>query len=81
MAFNSSAVVAIELLAAAQGVEFHRPMTTSPSLEEALALIRRDVKHYDRDRYFAPDLVAAQRFVDEAIFEPLLPRPRLYAEG
>jgi histidine ammonia-lyase len=81
MAFNSSAVVAIELLAAAQGVEFHRPMTTSPALEEALTLIRCDVKYYDRDRYFAPDLVAAQRFVNEAIFEPLLPRPRLYAEG
>lgn len=80
MAFNSSAVVAIELLAAAQGVEFHRPLTSSPSLEEALATIRRDVARYERDRYFAPDLVAAQRFVAEAAFETLLPRSRLYAE-
>ncbi|RUR43454.1 histidine ammonia-lyase [Vreelandella populi] len=80
MAFNSSAVVAIELLAAAQGIEFHRPLTSSPSLEEALATIRRDVARYERDRYFAPDLVAAQRFVAEAAFETLLPRSRLYAE-
>ena len=80
MAFNSSAVVAIELLAAAQGVEFHRPLTSSPSLEEALATIRRDVARYERDRYFAPDLVAAQRFVADAAFETLLPRSRLYAE-
>ncbi|TKJ09676.1 histidine ammonia-lyase [Halomonas sp. 15WGF] len=80
MAFNSSAVVAIELLAAAQGVEFHRPMTTSTVLEEALATIRRDVARYDRDRYFAPDLVAAQRFVSDAVFETLLPRSRLYSE-
>lgn len=81
MAFNSSAVVAIELLAAAQGVEFHRPMTSSVALEEALATIRRDVARYERDRYFAPDLVAAQRFVSDAVFETLLPRSRLYAEG
>ncbi|WP_110650089.1 histidine ammonia-lyase [Salinicola peritrichatus] len=80
MAFNSSAVVAIELLAAAQGIEFHRPMATSPALEEALTLIRRDVARYERDRYFAPDLDAAQRFVDDAAFEKLLPRPRLYTE-
>lgn len=80
MAFNSSAVVAIELLAAAQGVEFHRPMTSSAALEEALTVIRRDVARYERDRYFAPDLVAAQRFVSDAVFETLLPRSRLYAE-
>lgn len=80
MAFNSSAVVAIELLAAAQGIEFHRPMVTSPALEEALALVRREVARYERDRYFAPDLDAAQRLVDEAAFETLLPRPRLYIE-
>jgi len=81
MAFNSSAVVAIELLAAAQGIEFHRPMASSPALEDALAIIRKEVAHYQRDRYFAPDLNAAQRFVDDAAFEALLPRPRLYTES
>ncbi|EHJ91190.1 Histidine ammonia-lyase [Vreelandella boliviensis LC1] len=73
-------MLAIELLAAAQGVEFHRPMTTSPLLEVALATIRRDVTRYERDRYFAPDLVAAQRFVSGAAFETQLPRSRLYTE-
>ncbi|QJQ93868.1 MULTISPECIES: histidine ammonia-lyase [Halomonadaceae] len=79
MAFNSSAVVAIELLAAAQGVEFHLPLATSAPLGEALAIVRRDVTPYERDRYFAPDIEAAQRFVSEAAFEAILPRTRLYA--
>src|SRR5471032_3432795 len=41
MAGNSSVVVGIELLAAAQGIDFHRPLTTSPHLEHVHAELRK----------------------------------------
>lgn len=77
MAGNAAAIVGIELLAAAQGVEFHAPLTTSPPLCEVLALIRRQVPHYDRDRYFAPDIAAARAWVEGGDFERWLPSARL----
>ena len=63
MAANAAHVVAIELLAAAQGIEFHRPLTSSRALEKALASLRRTVPRYDRDRFFAPDIAAAANLV------------------
>ena len=63
MAENGAAVSAIELLAATQGLEFHRPLKTSPTLERAAADIRSLVRPYDRDRYFAPDIAAIAEYV------------------
>ena len=63
MAANAASVVAIELLAAAQGIEFHRPLTSSRPLEAALRTLRRSVPRYDRDRFFAPDIEAAAALV------------------
>ncbi len=57
---NAAAVIGIELLAAAQGIEFHRPARSSALLESAHAAIRSQVPFYAADRYFAPDLEAAQ---------------------
>ncbi|HEV7368173.1 histidine ammonia-lyase [Arenibaculum sp.] len=77
IAGNVAGIVGIELLAAAQGIEFHRPLASSAPLERVLAAIRADVPAYDRDRFFAPDieaataLVAAGRFRDVA--QGLLP--------
>ena len=51
-------IVAIELLAAAQGVDLRRPLATSAPLAARMALIRADVPFWDRDRAFAPDLAA-----------------------
>jgi histidine ammonia-lyase len=66
---NVEAIVGIELLAAAQGMEFQRPLRTSPPLEDALALIRAHVPAYDRDRYFAPDLAAIGALVGDGAFD------------
>lgn len=63
MAHNTAAIVGIELLAAAQGIDFHRPLTTSPHLEHVHAQLRRQVPFFDADRYFAPDIEAAKRMV------------------
>ena len=59
MVENACGVVGIELLAAAQGCDFHRPLATSKSLEAVRGLVRRDVPHLDNDRYFHPDLAKA----------------------
>ncbi len=63
MAHNTAAILGIELLAAAQGIDFHRPLTTSPHLEHVHAQLRRQVPFFDTDRYFAPDIEAAKRMV------------------
>ena len=74
MAENAAAVVGIELLAAAQGIDFHRPAQSSPSLEQVHAAIRADVPLYSADRYFAPDIRAAQSWVNAGRFAPLVQR-------
>ena len=63
MADNAAAVIGIELLAAAQGCDFHAPLASSPPLEAVRALLRREVPHLDEDRYLHPDMEAAQPLV------------------
>lgn len=63
MAHNTSVIVGIELLAAAQGIEFHRPLQSSDHLEHVHAQLRAKVAPYDADRFFAPDIEAARRMV------------------
>ncbi|PAU53059.1 histidine ammonia-lyase [Pseudomonas indica] len=79
MAGNSAGVVAIELLAAAQGVDFHRPLNTTPALEEVMALIRAEVPRYSADRYFAPDIAAARAWVEQGRFQRWVGTEGLYA--
>jgi histidine ammonia-lyase len=63
MAHNTAVIVGIELLAAAQGIEFHRPLLSSQHLEHVHAQLRAQVAPYDADRFFAPDIEAARRLV------------------
>ncbi|HEV7431772.1 MAG TPA: histidine ammonia-lyase, partial [Steroidobacteraceae bacterium] len=63
MADNAAGIVAIELLAAAQGLDFHRPLRSSTVLEAVHRLLRRSVPMLSRDRYFAPDIAAARDLV------------------
>jgi histidine ammonia-lyase len=73
MASNSAGIVAIELLAAAQGIDFRAPLKTSPRLQEVHALIRSRVGFYDHDRYFAPDITAIQALVETGAFHRFTP--------
>jgi histidine ammonia-lyase len=73
MAANSAGIVAIELLAAAQGIDFRKPLTTSPRLREVHALVRSKVGFYDHDRYFAPDIGAIQALVEAGEFHRFTP--------
>lgn len=56
MCFNTSVVVGIEAMAAAQGIEFHRPLHSASYLEAELATIRAVVPFLEKDRLMAPDI-------------------------
>jgi len=63
VAANAAGVVGIELLCAAQGLDFHAPLTSSPAVEAARSEIRRNVAHYASDRYLADELEWAKSAV------------------
>ncbi len=79
---NTAHVLGIELLAAAQGVEFLRPLESSPALETAHALVRQRCPELERDRYLAPDIDQATMLVTDGslsrIFRTLPDLPVLW---
>ena len=56
-------IIGIELLAAAQACDFHRPLASSAPLEALRSLLRREVPRLEDDRYFHPDIAAATSLV------------------
>jgi histidine ammonia-lyase len=74
MVDNAAAVVGIELLAAAQGIDFHRPAKSSQRLEQVHAEIRSQVSFYAADRYFSADIEVARAWVRSGRFTSLLDR-------
>jgi len=73
MADNTAGIVAIELLAAAQGIEFRRPLRSSDALEAAHAVVREAVAAWDQDRFLAPDIAAAKALVQAGRFNGMMP--------
>lgn len=65
---NTAAILGIELLAAAQGVDMRLPYKTSESLQQAMTMIRELVSFYDQDRYFSPDIELAAALVSSGDF-------------
>jgi len=63
MAENAANVVGIELLAAAQGCDFHAPLPSSHALEAVRQQLRAQVPTLEDDRYFHPDMLAATALV------------------
>lgn len=63
MISNTAHILGIELLAAAQGIDFLRPLKSSAALEQLHALLRRDVPKMTQDRYLAPDIAHATALV------------------
>jgi histidine ammonia-lyase len=63
IATNAAGVVGIELLAAAQGLEFHAPLKTSARLQKVYGAVRNVAARWDEDRYFGDELAAMQRDV------------------
>ena len=62
---NVRRILAIELLAAAQGIEFLRPLRSSAALEALHERLRQDVAMWREDRVMASDIAAAERLLIE----------------
>lgn len=60
---NVETVIAIELLAACQALEFFRPATSTPPLEAVHALVRKHVRPWDKDRIMHSDIDAALELI------------------
>lgn len=65
---NVCHIVAIELLAAAQGIEFHRPKRSSAPLEGAIAKLRDVSPRYTDDRSLARDIAAVADMIERGAF-------------
>jgi histidine ammonia-lyase len=63
IARNTAGVVAVELITAAQGVDYHAPLATSPSLQALHASVRAISPHLEADRYWADEMAALQSAV------------------
>lgn len=60
---NAEAIIAIELLAGAQGCHFHEPLKSSDALESVREVIRGRIPFMKVDRYIHPDLLTATQLV------------------
>jgi histidine ammonia-lyase len=82
MIANVAHILGIEWLAAAQGIEFLRPLSSSPPLEAAHALLRQQCPAMPGDRYLAPGIEAATALVHDGslsrIFRTLPGLPALW---
>ena len=68
IARNAANVIAIELLAAAQGIDFHAPLKTSPALQSAHAKIRSVSPHLVQDRSLAGDTARVRELIEAGAF-------------
>ena len=73
MAANTRGVIAVEWLAACQGIDLREGLTSSPLLEQARQALREQVAHYTLDRFFAPDIECATELLAQGTLLQLLP--------
>jgi histidine ammonia-lyase len=73
MAENTLGVLAVEYLAAAQGLDFRAPLKTTPLLEQAKQTLRDRVSFYQQDRYFAPDIEQSANVLRQQQLNNLIP--------
>ena len=60
---NLYGIIGVELLCAAQGIEFRAPLTTSGPIAKCAARLRKDVATMGEDRYLAPDIANARDLI------------------
>ena len=63
IARNAAGVVAVELMAGAEGIDYHAPLKTSPKLQAIHAAVRARSPHFTADRYWADEMSALQEAV------------------
>ena len=60
IARNAAGVIAVELMAAAEGIDYHAPLKTSARLQTIHAQVRERSPHFTADRYWADEMRALQ---------------------
>jgi histidine ammonia-lyase len=60
IARNTGGIVAVELIAAAQGIDYHAPLKTSTKLQDVHSRVREHSPHLVSDRYWADEMAALQ---------------------
>jgi histidine ammonia-lyase len=60
---NAAGVIAVELMAAAEGIDYHAPLKTSAKLQRVYAAVRGHSPHFSADRYWADEMSALQSAV------------------
>ena len=65
---NVADIIAIELLAAAQGIEFHRPKKSSPAIEAVISGLREISPRYEKDRSLSSDIRRVAANVDHGVY-------------
>jgi histidine ammonia-lyase len=74
VARNAAGVIAVELMAGAEGIDYHAPLRTSPKLREVHAAVRALSPHFAADRSWADEMSALQAAVTAGdIGKDLLP--------
>jgi histidine ammonia-lyase len=68
MARNCGRIIAIELLAAAQGIDLRGPLATTPALSAIMTELRAQAAFLDQDRSLAPDIEAVYALVEKGWF-------------
>ena len=66
---NIYSILAIELITAAQAIDFRKPLKTSPVLERFVNTFRQSVPFIETDRLLHNDMVKAEKFLKETILE------------
>lgn len=63
IARNAAGVIAVELMAAAEGIDYHAPLKTSAKLQDIHRAVREHSPHFTADRYWADEMSALQSAV------------------
>ena len=74
MTANLARIIAIELMAATEGIDFRRPLKSSAILEDTHALVRSKAASREEDREFSTDIEAIATLIEQGAFQPLVPR-------
>ena len=63
IAANAAGVIAVELMAGAEGIDYHAPLKTSPKIQAIHDAVRDLSPHFTADRYWADEISALQAAV------------------
>ena len=73
---NTLQILAVEYLAASQGISLRRPLTSSTQVESAYELLRAHVPEYAQDRVFYPDIEKSASIIIKASWQSFCPSNR-----